>query len=171
MRLQKKVATFDDMKGKLQQLVKKFTGEFFFDDSAIHQGQLLAYSTDASVYQEKPLAVAIPKTEEDIILLVKFANENRVTLIPRAAGTSLAGQVVGNGIVIDISTWFNKILEVNAEEQWVKVQPGVIRDDLNKHLYPLGLMFGPETSTASRARSPTPSCARRWPTRSGATMW
>ena len=145
------MATFDDMKGELQQLVQKFSGDFFFDDTAIHQGQLLAYSTDASVYQEKPLAVAIPKTEEDIILLVKFANENGVTLIPRAAGTSLAGQVVGNGIVVDISTWFNKILEVNAEEQWVKVQPGVIRDDLNKHLYPLGLMFGPETSTASRA--------------------
>ena len=106
------MATFDDMKAKLQQLVQKFSGEFFFDDTAIHQGQLLAYSTDASVYQEKPLAVAIPKTEEDIILLVKFANENAVTLIPRAAGTSLAGQVVGNGIVIDISTYFNKILEI-----------------------------------------------------------
>jgi FAD/FMN-containing dehydrogenase len=112
---------------------------------------LLAYSTDASVYQEKPLAVAIPKEIEDIKLLIDFANIHKVTLIPRAAGTSLAGQVVGNGIVVDISKYFNKILEVNAQEKWVRVQPGVIRDDLNHYLRPFGLFFGPETSTANRA--------------------
>jgi FAD/FMN-containing dehydrogenase/Fe-S oxidoreductase len=145
------VDIFNDIKSKLKLVLQKFSGQIYFDDTAVHQGQLLAYSTDASVYQEKPLAVAIPETEQDIILLIEFANENGITLIPRAAGTSLAGQVVGNGIVMDISTHFNKIVEVNREEEWVKVQPGVIRDDLNKYLYPSGLMFGPETSTASRA--------------------
>lgn len=133
------------------QLGQKFTGLLFFDNSAIHQAQLLAYSTDASVYQEKPLAVAIPFNTADIQQLIVFANENKLTLIPRAAGTSLAGQVVGNGIVVDISKYFTKILEVNKKEKWVRVQPGVIRDDLNFHLRSYGLMFGPETSTASRA--------------------
>ncbi|WP_293299330.1 FAD-binding and (Fe-S)-binding domain-containing protein [Pedobacter sp. UBA4863] len=126
-------------------------GELFFDNSPEHEAQKLVYSTDASVYQEKPLAVAVPQTTEDIKSLIAFANEHRLTLIPRAAGTSLAGQVVGNGVIVDISKYFNQILEINAEEQYVRVQPGVIRDDLNVALRPFGLMFGPETSTANRA--------------------
>ncbi|QRY60721.1 FAD-binding protein [Sphingobacterium siyangense] len=112
---------------------------------------LLAYSTDASVYQEKPLAVAIPADIDDIKKLIDFAQQQRITIIPRTAGTSLAGQVVGHGIIMDISRHFNGIIELNVEEQWVRVQPGVIRDDLNSYLKPFGLMFGPETSTASRA--------------------
>ncbi|NPE47001.1 FAD-binding protein [Sphingobacterium sp. arapr2] len=112
---------------------------------------LLAYSTDASVYQEKPLAVAIPSDIDDIKNLIDFARANQTTLVPRAAGTSLAGQVVGNGIIMDISCHFNRILELNVQEKWVRVEPGVIRDDLNSYLKPFGLMFGPETSTASRA--------------------
>ncbi len=135
----------------LHELSIALDGELFYNETAHHQGQLLAYSTDASVYQEKPLAVAIPKNEQDIVLLVAFANQHGKTLIPRAAGTSLAGQVVGNGIVVDTSHYFQQILEVNVAERWVRVQPGVIRDDLNKHLKPFGLMFGPETSTANRA--------------------
>ncbi|MBC7650992.1 MAG: FAD-binding oxidoreductase, partial [Deinococcales bacterium] len=139
------------MKQYLQQLHQGFSGEFYFDDTPMHQGQLRAYSTDASVYEEKPLAVAMPKTEQDIVLLVQFATKHAVTLIPRAAGTSLAGQVVGNGIVVDSGKYLNEIIELNVEEKWVRVQPGVIRDDLNKFLQPHGLMFGPETSTANRA--------------------
>lgn len=139
------------MEKRLEQLDKDFGRLLFYDHTAIHQAQLMAYSTDASVYQEKPLAVAIPSTVSDIQTLIRFANENKVTLIPRAAGTSLAGQVVGNGIVVDISKYFTKILEVNTKEKWVRVQPGVIRDDLNYHLKQYGLMFGPETSTANRA--------------------
>ncbi|HEX4878089.1 MAG TPA: FAD-linked oxidase C-terminal domain-containing protein [Chitinophagaceae bacterium] len=139
------------MPGPLSQLEKDLDGLLFYDTSPIHQAQLRIYSTDASVYQEKPLAVAIPKTEEDIRRLVLFAAENKTTLIPRAAGTSLAGQVVGNGIVVDISKYFTRILEVNKEEKWVRVQPGVIRDDLNHYLRQFGLMYGPETSTANRA--------------------
>ncbi|RRN76561.1 FAD-binding oxidoreductase, partial [Pseudoxanthomonas sp. SGD-10] len=132
-------------------LSASFNGELYFDDSALHEAHKFIYATDASVYQEKPLAVSIPKNKEDIRALIRFANEHRLTLIPRAAGTSLAGQVVGNGIIVDISKYFNKIIEINTEEQYVIVQPGVIRDDLNAALCPLGLMFGPETSTASRA--------------------
>lgn len=132
-------------------LQEGFEGELYFDDSTLHTAQRKIYATDASVYQELPLAVALPKTVEDIRKLIKFANNQKVTLIPRAAGTSLAGQVVGKGIVVDISKHFGAILEVNAEEKWVRVQPGVIRDDLNKYLAQFGLLFGPETSTASRA--------------------
>ena len=111
----------------------------------------ILYATDASAYRELPLAVAIPNGEQDLIELVKFARNNQVSLIPRTAGTSLAGQVVGEGIVVDMSNHFDKVLEVNPEEKWVRVQPGVVRDDLNKHLAPYGLMFAPETATANRA--------------------
>ncbi len=132
-------------------LSSQLEGELFFDNSVHHEAQRLIYSTDASVYQEKPIAVAIPKTNGDIKNLIIFANENQLTLIPRAAGTSLAGQVVGHGIIVDISKYFDKVLEINEKENSVTVQPGVIRDDLNVLLKPHGLMFGPETSTANRA--------------------
>ena len=109
------------------------------------------YATDASAYQEMPLAVAIPKSETDLRKLVTFAVNHRVGLIPRAAGTSLAGQVVGKGIVVDSSRHFTEIVEINAPERWVRVQPGVIRNELNRALLPHGMMFGPETSTQNRA--------------------
>ena len=132
-------------------LSNNFSGELYFDESVEHQAIRRVYATDASVYQEMPLAVAIPKNVEDMQKLVKFAAEYQLTLVPRAAGTSLAGQVVSHGIIVDISKYFTQILEVNVQEKWVRVQPGVIRDDLNAYLKPLGLMFGPETSTANRA--------------------
>jgi len=130
----------------LKQLADKLEGKLHND-----QAMRILYATDASAYQEMPLAVAIPSTEDDIVTLIKFANEHEVSLIPRAAGTSLAGQVVGKGIVVDISQKFTQVLEINAEESWARVQPGVIRDDLNHYLSEHGLYFGPETSTASRA--------------------
>lgn len=139
------------MKQLLEQLSYRLSGELYYDLSAEHQMQLMAYSTDASVYQEKPLAVAIPQHDEDIKAIIGFANNHSITIIPRAAGTSLAGQVVGNGIVVDISKHFNQMIEVNIEERWCRVQPGVIRDDLNHYLKGFGLMYGPETSTANRA--------------------
>lgn len=108
------------------------------------------YATDASAYREMPLAVAIPKTKEDLLKIIRFANEQKVSIIPRAAGTSLAGQVVGNGIVVDISEHFRDIIEVNVEERYAIVQPGVIRDELNLHLKQFGLFYGPETSTSNR---------------------
>lgn len=132
-------------------LLKDFEGELYFRNTVTDEAIRAVYATDASVYQEKPIAVALPKSIRDIHQLIQLANTNQLTLIPRAAGTSLAGQVVGNGLVVDISKCFTNILEVNQEERWVRVQPGVIRDDLNAYLKPFGLMFGPETSTSSRA--------------------
>nr|MCU0327262.1 FAD-binding oxidoreductase [Spirosomataceae bacterium] len=137
---------------KFDTLKSTFEGELYFQNTTLDEAIKRVYATDASEYQEKPVAVAIPKNESDLKKLIAFASENEsLTLIPRAAGTSLAGQVVGNGLVVDISKYFNQILEVNTTEKWVRVQPGVIRDDLNAYLKPYGLMFGPETSTANRA--------------------
>ena len=134
------------MKGKLQKLSTQLQGELY-DDTTMRT----LYATDASAYREMPLAVAIPKTKDDIKVLIQFAKENKTNLIPRTAGTSLAGQVVGNGIIVDVSKHFTKIIELNENASWVRVQPGVIRDELNLFLRPYGLYFGPETSTANRA--------------------
>jgi len=110
----------------------------------------IAYATDASAYREVPQGVAFPENEQDIIYLIETAREHKTHLIPRAGGTSIAGQVVGNGIVVDISKHFNKILEINKEERWSRVQPGVVLDELNLVLESYGLFFSPETSTSNR---------------------
>lgn len=129
----------------LRSLGRKLEGEFRFD----YLSKIL-YATDASAYRETPIAVVIPKSVADIHKLIAFANQKSVPLVPRGAGTSLAGQVVGNGIIVDISKYLNKILEVNTEEKWVRVEPGVVLSELNIYLKQFGLMFGPETSTANR---------------------
>src|SRR3954454_2019794 len=134
------------MKEKLQQLAQQLEGDLYFGNA-----MRILYATDASAYREKPLAVAMPKKIENIKKRIAFARNEKTSLIPRTGGTSLAGQVVGNGIVVDVSKNFTKILELNKEEHWVRVQPGVIRDELNMYLKPYGLFFGPETSTANRA--------------------
>ena len=134
------------MNQRLQKLASALEGELYFDNT-----MRILYATDASAYREMPLAVAIPKTKEDIKKLIAFASKEKTSLIPRTAGTSLAGQVVGNGIIVDVSKNFTAILELNTAEKWVRVQPGVIRDELNIFLKPHGLFFGPETSTANRA--------------------
>jgi FAD/FMN-containing dehydrogenase/Fe-S oxidoreductase len=108
------------------------------------------YATDASVYRKIPLAVAFPKSIADIQQLIAFANTHKVGLIPRTAGTSLAGQCVGDGIVVDVSKHFTKILDLDEKKKQVTVQPGVIRDELNQYLKPFGLFFGPNTSTSNR---------------------
>jgi len=131
---------------KLRQLSGQLEGEFYFDTT-----MRTLYATDASAYREMPQAVAFPKSIADIKKLIAFARQEGTSLIPRTAGTSLAGQVVGNDIVVDVSRTFTQILEVNPEEKWVRVQPGVIRDELNLFLKQYGLYFGPETSTANRA--------------------
>lgn len=133
------------IKQKLQQLEKDILGKLFYDETMRR-----LYATDASVYREMPLAVAIPANNEDLKKLITFASRESISIIPRAAGTSLAGQVVGKGIIVDISQAFGKIIEVNVEERYAIVEPGVIRDDLNRALKPYGLFFGPETSTSNR---------------------
>lgn len=129
----------------LTQLQNSIEGIIYTDDTL-----RTLYATDASAYREMPLAVAVPKTKEDIRLIINYARENNISIIPRAAGTSLAGQVVGNGMVVDISQHFTSIKEVNVNEHYAIVEPGVIRDDLNHHLKQFALFYGPETSTSNR---------------------
>ncbi|MFY7669612.1 FAD-binding and (Fe-S)-binding domain-containing protein [Tenacibaculum sp. MEBiC06402] len=130
---------------QLQLLSKQLTGELLFDE--LHKRM---YATDASVYRKIPLAVSYPKNIEDIQKLISFALEYKITLIPRTAGTSLAGQCVGDGIVVDVSKHFTNILEFDQENKTITVEPGIIRDDLNRFLKPYGLFFGPNTSTSNR---------------------
>jgi FAD/FMN-containing dehydrogenase/Fe-S oxidoreductase len=120
-------------------------GDVFTD-----QVQKVIYATDASSYRELPSAVTRPKNKEDIRKIIRFARENNTSVIPRAGGTSLAGQVVGAGIVVDISKYLNKIGELNIEERWIEVEPGVVLAELNQFLSKHGLQFAPETSTANR---------------------
>jgi FAD/FMN-containing dehydrogenase/Fe-S oxidoreductase len=108
------------------------------------------YATDASVYKEEPVAVTWPKGVSDIRKILMFATKEKVSVTLRAGGTSLAGQVVSSGIIIDISRYMNKILEINNNEMWVRVEPGVVLDELNLELKKHGLFFGPETSTSNR---------------------
>src|ERR1700744_344051 len=134
------------MSEQLNLLASQLEGELYQDETT-----RTLYATDASAYRERPQAVAVPKPIADIKKLIEFAHATKTSLIPRTAGTSLAGQVVGKGIVVDVSKYFTQILELNTTEKWVRVQPGVIRDELNLFLKPHGLLFGPETSTANRA--------------------
>ncbi|MFA5713487.1 MAG: FAD-linked oxidase C-terminal domain-containing protein [Bacteroidales bacterium] len=110
----------------------------------------ILYATDASPYREIPYGVAHPKSQEELVKLVRWASQNGRYIIPRGAGTSLAGQVVGDGVVVEISHHFNKILEINRQESWVRVEPGIVLDRLNRELSKVGLWFGPETSTSNR---------------------
>jgi FAD/FMN-containing dehydrogenase/Fe-S oxidoreductase len=134
-----------DVVENLKVLKNRLDGELFCDDLMTS-----IYATDASVYRILPLAVAYPKNKNDIKLLIQFAKDNTTSLIPRTAGTSLAGQCVGKGIVVDVSKYFTKILNINEKEKTVTVQPGVVRDELNNYLKPFGLFFGPNTSTSNR---------------------
>ncbi len=108
------------------------------------------YATDASVYKEIPVAVAWPKGVSDIRKILLFAVREKSSVTIRAGGTSLAGQVVSSGIIVDISRYMNRILEINKKEMWVRVEPGVVLDELNLKLKEHGLFFGPETSTSNR---------------------
>ncbi len=109
------------------------------------------YSTDASVYQIMPICIVLPKTEEEVIAAVSIAVDHGISILPRGGGTSLAGQTVGHSMILDFSKNMNQILEINPTEQWVRVQPGRARDDLNSVLKDHGLIFAPDPATSSRA--------------------
>jgi len=130
-----------------EELSKSIEGELYTDH--VHR---VIYSTDASSYRELPLAVVLPRHAEDVRSVLSFAREHHCSVIPRGAGTSLAGQVVGAGIVIDISKYMDRIVEFNKQERWIRVEPGVNLSELNIFLKPYGLQFGPETSTTNRCR-------------------
>ena len=129
----------------LKSLHESLTGEVLFDK--LHQ---TLYATDASVYRKIPLAVAFPKGIKDLKILIEFATKNKITLIPRTAGTSLAGQCVGDGIVVDVSKYFTNIISFDETSKTITLEPGIVRDSLNVFLKPYQLFFGPNTSTSNR---------------------
>src|SRR5258708_24073320 len=128
------------------ELASQIAGEVRFD--ALSRA---LYATDASVYQIAPLGVVVPKSRADIVRTMEICRRFACSITMRGGGTSQAGQAIGTGIQIDISKYYNRILEVNAEERWARVETGVVLDELNAHLQPLGLRFAPDISTASRA--------------------
>ena len=132
-----------DLDARLRETVR---GEVRFD-----RPSRLLYSTDASIYQIEPIGVVIPEVPDDVFAVFEAAREFQVPILPRGAGTSLAGQTVGEALVIDGSKHLNRVLEVNVEEGWAIVEPGAVQEHLNRHLAPLGFLFGPDTATANRA--------------------
>src|SRR5690606_14684193 len=133
------ILTVKSSKDFIDRLKGAVAGDVLDDDYSLGM-----YATDASVYQIRPVAVVIPKSEDDVHAAIRLARDHEVTILPRGGGTSLAGQTVGHSMVIDFSKYMNQILEVNATERWVRVQPGMIRDDLNEQLKPYNLHFAPE---------------------------
>ncbi|MEM6348443.1 MAG: FAD-linked oxidase C-terminal domain-containing protein [Bacteroidota bacterium] len=129
-----------------QSLRQAIRGEVLTDETSLG-----LYSTDASVYQIRPLAVVCPWDEADVKAAIKITAEHQVSILPRGGGTSLAGQTVGRSLVLDFSKHLNQVIELNVEEQWVRVQPGMVRDELNAFLAPHGLHFAPDPATSSRA--------------------
>jgi len=135
-----------DVDALQSELKRQIEGEVRFD-----QISRALYSSDASVYQIQPLGVVVPKNRQDIIRIVEICGRFRCPITMRGGGTSQAGQAIGEGILVDTSKYYNRVLEVNAEERWVRVEPGIVLDELNAQLAPLGLRFAPDISTASRA--------------------
>jgi FAD/FMN-containing dehydrogenase/Fe-S oxidoreductase len=135
----------DTFQSRLDELDKILDGDLRYDNIS-----KTLYSTDASVYKESPIAVAWPRNKSDIKKILSFAVKEKSGVTIRAAGTSLAGQVVSSGIIVDISKFMDQIIEINKNEKWVRVEPGVVLDELNLKLKEYGLFFGPETSTSNR---------------------
>ena len=129
-----------------QELRKRVSGEVRFDPFS-----RVLYSTDASIYQMEPVGVVIPRSAADVQATIEVARENGVPVLPRAGGTSLAGQTVNHAIVMDFSKYLNQVVEVNREASWARVQPGIVLDQLNRELLPHGLMYAPDPTTSNRA--------------------
>jgi len=127
-----------------QELLKTVRGEVRFDAFS-----RILYSTDASIYQLEPLGVVIPRDRDDVMAALNAARRYRVPIVPRGAGTGLAGQAIGRGLVLDFSKYMNRVLAVNAEERRARVEPGVVLDELNQQLRPTGLFFPPPPTAAT----------------------
>src|SRR5690606_22982626 len=128
------------------ELRARVRGEVRFDARA-----RALYATDASPYRIPPVGVVVPRDDGDVRATVEVAARHGVPLLPRGGGTSLAGQTVARAIVIDFAKYMTRILGVNVEERWARVQPGVVRDQLNRAIAPHGLQFTPDVATTSRA--------------------
>jgi FAD/FMN-containing dehydrogenase/Fe-S oxidoreductase len=133
----------NDLERELRKVIR---GDVRFDPAS-----RLLYSTDASMYQVEPVGVVVPRDRDDVQAAIEVTRGQGVALLPRGGGTSLTGQTVNHALVLDFSPHMNQVLEVNAEERWARVQPGLVQDELNHHVRPRGLLFGPDTSTSSRA--------------------
>ena len=130
----------------IQDLKLNIDGDVLDDDVSLG-----LYSSDASVYQIKPVVVVLPKHNEDVFRAIQISRDHGVSVLPRGGGTSLAGQTVGESMILDFSKYMNQILEFNESERWVIVQPGLVRDELNRFLADYGLQFAPDPATSSRA--------------------
>jgi len=128
------------------ELQKRVEGEVRFD-----RFSRLLYATDASMYEIEPIGVVLPRNKGDVQAVIAVANKFSVPILPRGGGTSLAGQTVGHAIVLDFSKYMNKVIEVDPDGLCCRVQPGLVQDELNAHVRPMGLLFGPDTSTSNRA--------------------
>ncbi|MBS0261832.1 MAG: FAD-binding protein [Planctomycetes bacterium] len=128
------------------ELRERIQGEVRVDDMS--RG---LYSTDASIYQISPVGVVFPKTRADVVATIEVAARHRVPILPRGSGTSLSGQTVAAALVLDFSRFMNRILEIDVARRLVRVEPGVVLDQLNAALAPHGLQFGPDVATSSRA--------------------
>src|SRR5881296_465777 len=137
------MARVNDLEHELRKVV---AGDVRFDPIS-----RLLYSTDASMYQVEPIGVVIPRDADDVQAAVEVARKHQVALLPRGGGTSLTGQTVNRALVLDFARHMNRVLEVNSEERWARVEPGLVQDELNHHVRPTGLLFGPDTSTSNRA--------------------
>src|SRR5688500_16168440 len=129
-----------------RELEAQIEGEVRFD--AVSRA---LYSTDASVYEIRPLGIVVVKSRADVVRTVQVCRRHRCPLTMRGGGTSQAGQAIGSGVIVDTSKYFNRLLEVNVEERWARVEPGIVLDELNAALREHGLRFAPDISTASRA--------------------
>lgn len=128
------------------ELRKHFTGDIRLDLAS-----RILYSTDASIYQIEPLGIAIPKTQEDLISAVELAAKYKVPILPRGSGSSLAGQAIGEALILDCSRWLDNIVDINIEERTATVEPGVILSTLNRAAAKHSLQFGPDPASAERA--------------------
>jgi FAD/FMN-containing dehydrogenase/Fe-S oxidoreductase len=132
--------------GLRQELESRMEGEVRFD--AVHRA---LYATDASVYQIPPRGVVVVKNRQDILTAIEICRRFRCTITMRGGGTSQGGQSIGAGLVLDTSKYYNRVIEANIQERWVRVEPGIVLDELNAQLAPFGLRFAPDITTASRA--------------------
>lgn len=130
----------------VNELRKHFTGDIRHDLAT-----RILYSTDASIYQIEPQGVVIPRSQDDLQAAVELAAKYKVPILPRGAGTSLAGQAIGNALILDCSRWLNHMIEINADEHYAIVEPGVVLSTLNAAAAKRGLVFGPDPASAERA--------------------
>src|ERR1700690_1592894 len=130
----------------INELRKRFAGDIRLD-----RGSRILYSTDASIYQIEPLGVVIPRTQEDLQVAVELAAKYKAPILPRGSGSSLAGQAIGDALILDCSRWLDRILDIDPESKTAIVEPGVILSNLNQAVSKFGLQFGPDPASAERA--------------------